>query len=564
MSGAAIVQIGLLLVVLLPVALLRLCESAGLSAGWSLVCAVLLAFVLAGVGGVLTRRANDKGLRQLGSLIEQTYRDGDLTRRASQQSAAGELLAAGPLDRLLSSFHTIISKVFFNSREVAKAAGSLIQAAKDVAVASDGQHRAAESSAVAMSQLTANMHEISQRAYETAGISQAASELSQEGMRIAREAAAEMEKIARSVTQSAAVVQVLGERSREISGIVQTIREIADQTNLLALNAAIEAARAGEQGRGFAVVADEVRKLAERTSVATGEIATLISAIQQETDSAITSISAGTGQAEVGASLAEDAAKALERIHDGARETMQKVDAIAAAIEQQSAAGQEVGKHVMDIREQAGTNRLVAQQTLQDARQLDYLAANLQEIGQVFKLGQAGERALAQHGGMPGIVKEAALAVGTMLENAVARGQLRLEDLFSAQYDAIPNTRPQKFNTRYDAELDKLLPSIQEAVVTNNNHVIYAIACDRKGYVPTHNKRFSQPLTGNEQVDFVDNRTKRVFDDPVGKRCGDHEHPFLLQTYRRDTGEVMHDISAPVYVRGQHWGGFRIGYLTDT
>ena len=91
----------------------------------------------------------------------------------------------------------------------------------------------------------------------------------------------------------------------------------------------------------------------------------------------------------------------------------------------------------------------------------------------------------------------------------------------------------------------------------------YAIACDQGGYVPTHNRKFSQPLTGDEKVDFVNNRTKRMFDDPVGKRCGDHTQPFLLQTYRRDTGEIMHDISAPVMVKGRHWGGFRIGYKTE-
>ncbi len=78
--------------------------------------------------------------------------------------------------------------------------------------------------------------------------------------------------------------------------------------------------------------------------------------------------------------------------------------------------------------------------------------------------------------------------------------------------------------------------------------------------MPTHNKRFSLPLTGDYDKDFVGNRSKRVFDDPVGKQCGKHEMPFLIQTYRRDTGEIMHDISAPVYVNGRHWGGFRIGY----
>jgi len=70
-------------------------------------------------------------------------------------------------------------------------------------------------------------------------------------------------------------------------------------------------------------------------------------------------------------------------------------------------------------------------------------------------------------------------------------------------------------------------------------------------------------LTGNEKTDFANNRTKRIFDDPVGRRCGEHEHTFLLQTYRRDTGEIVHDISAPIYVKEKHWGGFRIGYGTE-
>jgi methyl-accepting chemotaxis protein len=83
---------------------------------------------------------------------------------------------------------------------------------------------------------------------------------------------------------------------------------------------------------------------------------------------------------------------------------------------------------------------------------------------------------------------------------------------------------------------------------------------DDHGYFPTHNRRYSRPLTGNYDVDLANNRTKRIFSDRTGSRCGSNKEPFLLQTYKRDTGEVMHDVSAPIYVRGRHWGGFRIGY----
>jgi methyl-accepting chemotaxis protein len=529
--------------------------------GWGIAFALLV--VVAIVLGVLLEGGLIGRLNRLRGVIGGMYLDGDLTKRAPVEGNDEISATAAEFNKLMESFQTIIGKVFFNSIEVAHASQQLIGEANLVASGSNQQRDAALATASAMTQLTENMNQVNQNATETAGISETSSELSAEGMKIVHNASAEMERISTSVTQSAEVVHALGERSKAISGIVQTIREIADQTNLLALNAAIEAARAGEQGRGFAVVADEVRKLAERTSKATGEIGQMIGAIQGETQSAIVSIEAGTGQARNGAELARQAASSLERINSGARVTMEKVDAIASAVSQQSRAGHTIAENVSNIRQMAESNSAAAEKALAEASQLNYLAANLKEIGNVFKLGPAGDKAVETHAKMPEIVKRAAQGISQILDKAVDSGRIKLEDLFDDKYQPIPNTKPPKFKTRFDDFTDQSLTPLQEQLLDQNKWLVYGIFCDRKGYVPTHNRKFSQPLTGDEKVDFVNNRTKRMFDDPVGKRCGSHEQPFLLQTYRRDTGEIMHDISAPVYVKGRHVGGIRIGYKTE-
>ena len=156
--------------------------------------------------------------------------------------------------------------------------------------------------------------------------------------------------------------------------------------------------------------------------------------------------------------------------------------------------------------------------------------------------------------------ERSAKRVGKEFERSIEQGSITERHCSILTIGPIANTEPQKYSTDFDRFTDQNLPAIQEPLLQQYSDMIYAGAVDINGYFPTHNLCFSQPLTGDVKKDTAGNRTKRIFDDPTGKRCGAHQDRFLLQTYKRDTGEIMHDVSAPIFVNGKHWGGFRIGF----
>jgi len=156
--------------------------------------------------------------------------------------------------------------------------------------------------------------------------------------------------------------------------------------------------------------------------------------------------------------------------------------------------------------------------------------------------------------------REAAAAIEKIFDDAIAAGRITQEALFDRTYTPIPDTNPQKFTSRFDAFTDEALPQVQDRILEQLPYVVFAATIDNKCYTATHNAKFSKPLTGNYETDLANNRTKRIFSDQSGMRAATNTKPFLLQTYKRDTGEVMHDLSVPIYVNNRHWGAFRIGY----
>ena len=150
-----------------------------------------------------------------------------------------------------------------------------------------------------------------------------------------------------------------------------------------------------------------------------------------------------------------------------------------------------------------------------------------------------------------------AASISKLFTDAIASGQLAEAQVFDTNYIEVPNTDPKKYKTGYDDWTDKNFRQVTEAFL-KDQMVVFAAAVDINGYLPTHNLIFS-----SGDFSSAANRTKRMFNDPTGIAAARNTDEFLLQKYKRDTGEVMWDVSAPVMVNGKHWGAFRIGYSMD-
>ncbi len=312
--------------------------------------------------------------------------EGDLSIEVNYESEDEIGVIIEAQKKMRAGLVELITQFKLTAEQVASAATEIASAAEQSASGAGEQEAQAGEVSSSIEQMAATIVESSQNAASATESARNAAEAAGEGGHIVQQTIEGMQAIADSVRESAETITELGKRSDEIGEIIGVIDDIADQTNLLALNAAIEAARAGEQGRGFAVVADEVRKLAERTTKATAEIAGMIKGIQKDTSGAVSSMEEGTKQVEAGMELAVKAGDSLTSIVSVVSEVQKMIEQIATASDEQSAAAEQISGNVGNIASVSKQSAESAEQMAATAEELNRQTDALNELVGRFKL----------------------------------------------------------------------------------------------------------------------------------------------------------------------------------
>ncbi len=514
-------------------------------------------------GAIYFYQSTNKPINLALKLINCRFKDAGKDSQQMQQQLKALLQSHSELLGDISLLDTTLNNFDITAQSLSKTSSRSAISAAEVSFSVSELRKKLEIQANAITQLVESFKQITDSGQQVAERCTSASDYSRQAYKDSTESKdvlhATHDKISlilKNTEKVYGLIEALGQNSDKIKDVTQVIEDIANQTNLLALNAAIEAARAGDMGRGFAVVADEVRNLAARTSEATNEVGKIIEHNHNETSEVVILFKNLAEELQQGTQYIKD-------IEDILGAVSEKVANVEDHISEMASHAAENHKHMQDITQSISTLDGEICESRDHIQQLDDEAERFTDLAEQANSALAELNIQGIHQKVFHIASNAAENIQARFEKAIRQGEISETDLFDRNYEKIAHTNPQKYASRFDRFTDQVLPQIQEDILLNHQFLAFAITTDDHAYVPTHNNKFCKPLTGDPEKDLIGNRTKRLFNDKTGARCGSHTQKLLLQTYKRDTGEVMHDLSVPVYVNGRHWGGFRVGYTSD-
>jgi methyl-accepting chemotaxis protein len=434
----------------------------------------------------------------------------------------------------------------------------------DLSAIGSSQSRSAKTAmaaAEAMHQTSADLSRSMQAARESAAetrtiLGQSAAEVTQTVERTAVTMKALSDGATSFMTSLGAVDHTL----RNVQSASTAIQQVARETKLLALNASVEAARAGEAGRGFAVIAVSVKELADQVQRFSAENAENLASLTATLKSLLVASEENAGAARRAIAEAEAASSAGETLHELVHTVgalVDGIDAMTAPVEKSVSSFAGVETELKQLVDAVGA----ADAMLKTAKA---------RSDSILDISEDCMRFVAQSGietpdtPIIDLVQHKAAQIADAFEEALSKGEITLPQLFDDGYKPIKGSNPPQFMTAFVAVTDRLLPPIQEPVLDFDPRIVFCAAVDRNGFLPTHNLKYNLPQGDDPVWNATNCRNRRMFNDRTGLGAGRNTQPFLLQTYRRDMGggvfALMKDCSAPITVRGRHWGGLRIAF----
>jgi methyl-accepting chemotaxis protein len=235
------------------------------------------------------------------------------------------------------------------------------------------------------------------------------------------------------------------------------------------------------------------------------------------------------------------------------KRTTDQLSTISVAIYQLRESNQAIHREVEEIRDHSRDISGRMKQCLDSAKTLRESTEDLQCTLADFRTGNSMFDTLHDK------VANFRDAVSNVLQKMAERGV----NIFDQSYREIAGSNPKRYTTSYDSQCDAELTRIYDDLLRDFPGLTYSLSVDNNGYAPAHNSQFSNAPTGDPAVDLAKSRHKRIFNDPVGIKLAKNEKPSLFQTYVRDTGEILNDLSMPIVINGRHWGAVRVGFNTD-
>ncbi|HVM37987.1 MAG TPA: methyl-accepting chemotaxis protein [Sphingomicrobium sp.] len=361
------------------------------------------------------------------------------------------------------------------------------------------------------------------------------------------------------------VVQ-LGERMagfaaamNQVQSVSSTIETIARKTNMLALNATIEAARAGDAGRSFAVVAAEVKKLAHDTRSATSQIALTIGELTREAG-------AVTSEIKTGVERSRAAQLGIGQISDTVREVSEIVgmvdrqtEGIAHSTSLIQASVDRVKAGLTDFAGDArdnGSELLHAQKRLSH---LEHLSNTMLDT-----LANSG----AEIDDTPFILKaqDASRAIQAVVEQAIASGEVTIEDVFDRDYKLVEGSNPVQYDVRFNDAADRHVRPILDRIKASDSRIIGSAIGDMNGYLPTHLSERSLPQGSDPVWNDEHCRNKRILIDDTTRAALASDRPATLATYRMELGDKfipVKNVFVPLFIKGRRWGNYELAYRDD-